>query len=156
MENNSAIRSFPYVVRECDCSVFEVLGASVHFFVGPQKGYEGPCILKGTIPAGVTIPLHSHDADEVFFLLSGNIEVLVEQSGEMHWVEANAGDLINIPGNAKHAFRNRSQYPAINLLYTTSNHGRYFQEIGKPLASGKNVSPPATDEIQHFVQTAKR
>ena len=156
MESLSKAISFARVVQECDCSVFEVLGASVHFFVDPQQGDNASCILKGIIPAGVTIPMHSHDAVEVFFLLSGKIEVLIETGEKMQWVEANTGTLIDIPSNAKHAFRNRSQHPAINLLFTTSKHGRYFQEIGRPLACGENVRPPAPDEIRHFLQTANR
>jgi quercetin dioxygenase-like cupin family protein len=88
--------------------------------VGPQEGDEAPCILKGTIPSGVSIPIHSHDVVEIVFVLSGNIEVLVEASGKLHWVEASAGDLVEIPSNAKHAFRNRSQNPMLNLLFTTS------------------------------------
>jgi quercetin dioxygenase-like cupin family protein len=144
------------VVRECDCNVFEVLGASVEFLVGPQQGDETPCILKGTIPTGVVIPMHSHDAIEIFFVLSGNIEVLVEAGGKMQWVEAGVGDLIEIPSNARHAFRNRSQNSVLNLLFTTSKHGRYFQEIGRRLASGECVRPPAPDEIQKFLETARR
>jgi uncharacterized cupin superfamily protein len=100
--------------------------------------------------------MHSHKAVEVFFILSGNIEVLIEDDGKMHWVEAGAGDLIEIPSNAKHAFRNRSQHPVINLLYTTSEHGRYFQEIGRPAASGESISPPGPDEIQRLLKTAQR
>src|SRR5262249_20749050 len=84
---------------------------------------------------------HSHKAVEVFFILSGNIEVLLEDGGKMSWVEASAGNLIEIPSKAKHAFRNSSQHPVINLLYTTSDHGRYFQEIGRPATSEASVSP---------------
>jgi hypothetical protein len=29
----------------------------------------------------------------------------------------------------------------INLLYTTSEHGRYFQEIGQSVGPGESVSP---------------
>ena len=145
---------FARVVRKRDCSVFEVLGASIEFLVGSEQGDEAPCILKGTIPSGVVIPLHSHDVIEIFFVLSGNIEVLIEAGGKMQWVEASAGDLIEIPGNAKHAFRNRSQNPVLNLLFTTSKHGRYFQEIGRPLASVESVRPPG--EIQHLLTTAQR
>jgi hypothetical protein len=43
--------------------------------------------------------------------------VLMEEAGELHWVEASAGNLIEIPGNSKHAVRNRSEHPAITLLY---------------------------------------
>jgi quercetin dioxygenase-like cupin family protein len=156
MTKLSTTVSSAHVVRECDCSVFEVLGASVEFLVGPQQGDETPCILKGTIPMGVLIPMHSHDALEIFFVLSGNIEVLVEAGGKMQWIEAAVGDLIEIPSNARHAFRNRSQNPVLNLLFTTSKHGRYFQEIGRRLASGESARPPALDEIQHFLETARR
>jgi quercetin dioxygenase-like cupin family protein len=152
----STIVSSARVVRECDCTVFEVLGASVEFLVGPQPGDEAPCILKGTIPTGVLIPMHSHDVIEIFFVLSGTIEVLVEAGGKMQWVEVGVGDLIEIPINARHAFRNRSQNPVLNLLFTTSKHGRYFQEIGRRLASGECVRPPTFDEIQHFLETARR
>ena len=107
MEKLSTTVSFARVVRERDCSVFQVLGASVEFLLGPQQGDEAPCVLKGTIPSGVSVPMHSHDSVEIFFVLSGNIDVLVEAGGKMHWVEAGAEDLIEIPSNAKHAFRNR-------------------------------------------------
>jgi quercetin dioxygenase-like cupin family protein len=109
MEKLSTTVPFARVVRGRDCSQFEVLGASVEFLVGPQQGDEAPCILKGTIPSGVLIPMHSHDVIEIFFVLSGNIEVLIEAGGKMQWVEASVGDLIEIPSNAKHAFRNRSK-----------------------------------------------
>jgi quercetin dioxygenase-like cupin family protein len=147
---------FARVVRKGDCSVFEVLEASIEFLVGPQPSDEAPCILKGMIPSGVVVPMHSHDVIEIFFVLSGNIEVLVETGEKMKWIEASEGDLIEIPNNAKHAFRNRSQNPVLNLLFTTSKHGRYFQEIGRPLASGESVRPPAPDEIRHLLKTAQR
>lgn len=91
---------------------------------------------------------------EDFFALYGNIEVLMEEAGELHWVEASAGNLIEIPGNSKHAVRNRSEHPAITLLFTTSRHGRYLQEIGRSVASGESAGPP--DEMQHSLKTAKR
>jgi quercetin dioxygenase-like cupin family protein len=156
MQKLSTTGSFPGVVRENDCSSLEVLGASMQFLVGPRPGDESPCILKGTIPSGVTIPMHSHDVVEIFFVLYGNIEVLIEESGNMHWVEASAGNLIEIPSNIKHAVRNRSEHPVITLLFTTSKHGRYFQEIGRSVASGESVGSPAANEIQHFLKTAKR
>jgi quercetin dioxygenase-like cupin family protein len=156
MEKLSKALSLARVVRKGDCSVFKVLGASVEFLVGPQADDEAPCIIRGTMPPGVSVPVHSHKAVEVFFILSGNIEVLIEDSGKMSWVEASAGNLIEIPSKAKHAFRNSSQHPVVNLLYTTSEHGRYFQEIGRPATSGESVSPLASDEIQRLLKTAQR
>jgi quercetin dioxygenase-like cupin family protein len=156
MEKLSKTVSSTRVVREGDCSVFEVLGARVEFLLGPQADDEAPCIIRGTMPPGVSVPIHRHKAVEVFFIVSGNIEVLIEDSGKMSWLGARAGNLIEIPGKARHAFRNSSQHPVINLLYTTSEHGRYFQEIGRPATSGEGASPPSPDEIQRLLETARR
>jgi hypothetical protein len=100
--------------------------------------------------------MHSHDVVEVFFVLSGNLEVLTADGGKMRWIEVSAGNLIEVPSNAKHAFRNRSEHSVIILVLTTSKHGRYFQEIGRPAASGESIRPPTSSEIQHFVKTAER
>jgi len=151
--NPSTTGSFPCVDRKRDCGVLNVLGASIQFLVGPQQGEDAPCILKRTIPPGVSVPMHSHDFVEVFFVLSGNFEVIIGD-GKMRWIEVSAGDLVEVPSNVKHAFRNRSQHPVINLLFTTSKHGRYFQEIGRPAASWDRIRPPTLDEIRHFVKTA--
>ena len=58
------------------------------------------------MPPGVSVPIHSHKAVEVFFILSGTIEVLIEDGGKMHRVEASAGNLIEIPSKAN----NQSSY----------------------------------------------
>jgi len=51
---------------------------------------------------------------QVFFVLSGNFEVIIGEA-KMRWVEVSAGDLVEVPSNVKHAFRNRSQHPVIKL-----------------------------------------
>jgi quercetin dioxygenase-like cupin family protein len=104
MKNLSKTISVPRVVRNNGSRMLDVFGARVEFLVGPQQDEEAPCILKGTVPSGVSIPIHSHDVIEIMFILSGGIEMIVEDGGKKRWVEANAGDLIEIPSNAKHAF----------------------------------------------------
>jgi hypothetical protein len=42
MEKLSTTVPSARVVRECDCSVFEVLGASVEFLIDPRQGHEAP------------------------------------------------------------------------------------------------------------------
>ena len=140
MEKLSKTVSFARVVREGDCSVFEVLGASVEFLLGPEADDEAPCIIRGTMPPGVSVPIHSHKAVEVFFILSGNIEVLIEDGGKMSWVEASAGNLIEIPSKAKHAFRNRSQHPVINLPTRPPSTGATFRKSADPRPLGKALA----------------
>jgi len=147
---------FTNIVVERDQEVLEVLGPSVQFLVSPQSSDEAPCVMKGTIPPGVSVPIHSHAGLEAFFVLAGNVEVLSEEGGNAHWIKAGPGDFIEVPSKAKHGFRNRSAYPVVQLITTTSKLGRFFQEVGRSLDQGSTVSPPVPDEIQRFLKTAER
>jgi quercetin dioxygenase-like cupin family protein len=134
----------------------EVFGPEVQFIVLPQPGDETPCVIKGTIPPGVSVPIHSHPGIEAFYVLSGEVEVLSDQGGKAHWVAVGPGDFIEIPGNVKHGFRNRSKDPVVQLITTTSKLGRFFQEIGRSVTPDERVSPPSADDIQRFLQIAGR
>ena len=47
---------------------------------------------------------HSHDEDDVFFVLEGTMSFLLGD----HWVEGSAGAFVLIPGGMTHDFENRS------------------------------------------------
>ena len=153
MDNPSPTASITRVDRRPDRTVLKVLGQSIQFVVGPQQDEDALCILKRTMAPGISVPMHTHDFVEVFLVVSGDFEVVIGD-GKMRWMEVSAGDLIEVPSNVKHAFRNRSQHPVINLVFTTSKHRRYLQEIGRPAASRESIRPPTLNEIQRFVQTS--
>jgi quercetin dioxygenase-like cupin family protein len=153
MENQ---KLFTNIVVERDRELLEVFGPSLQFLVTPQSIDDAPCVMKGTIPPGVSVPIHSHAGIEAFYVLSGEIEVLSEEGGNARWIKAGPGDFIEVPSNAKHGFRNRSQRPVVQLITTTSKLGRFFQEIGRSINQNANVSPRLPEEIQQFLITAER
>jgi quercetin dioxygenase-like cupin family protein len=155
MKALSKPKAFANRVVERDCETLEVFGPSVQFLIGPQPHDETPCVMKGTIPPGICVPMHSHPGIEAFYVLSGDVEVLTEEGGEVHWIAAGPRDFIEVPGEAKHGFRNRSKDPVVQLITTTSKLGRFFQEVGRSLTRGERVSSPSPDEIQHFLKTAE-
>jgi hypothetical protein len=57
--------------------VLDLLGPTVEFITSPD-GPEDFCVLKGTIPPGVAVPLHSHDDPEAFFVVSGPQQALIQ------------------------------------------------------------------------------
>ena len=144
------------LIIESECETFDLLGPSVQFLVAPQANDEAPCVIKGIVPPGVAVPIHRHQAIECFYVLSGNVEVLSEKDGKIHWIAAGPGDFIEVPSGAKHAFRNRSQHPVVQLVTTTSKLGRFFQEIGRPMPQGANGNPPAPDQAQDLVRISER
>jgi quercetin dioxygenase-like cupin family protein len=150
------IDSFTHVVVERDGDAIDLFGPSFQFLVAPQPSDEAPCVIKGTIPPGGSVPIHRHPGVEACFVLSGTVEVLTDEGGEAHWIAASPGDFIEIPSNAKHAFRNRSQHPVVQLLTISSKLGRLFQEIGRPITPGATLTRPSLDELQRLVKTCER
>lgn len=60
-----------------------------------------------------------------------------------------AGQVINIPANAPHQFRNESEHPA-RLLCICSPAGQeeFFMEVGVPVATRTTAPPPLEPTAQ--------
>ena len=63
--------------------VLELFGPTVEILTSPQEIQNDFCMLKGTIPPGGFVPLHSHPDTEDFLVIPGEIEGL-KQRGEDH------------------------------------------------------------------------
>jgi quercetin dioxygenase-like cupin family protein len=107
------------------------------------------CVIRGTIPPHVSVPLHSHADPESFYLLSGEAEALVETAGEPQWQTLGPGDFIHIPGGAKHAWRNPSIETALMLITCTAKLGRALEEMGKATTEygGRSLTPAAVQRL---------
>src|SRR4051794_19742156 len=57
---------------------------------------------------------HSHEEDDVFFVLEGTMSVLLGDE----WIDATAGSFVLIPGGTTHDFQNRSDRRAGILNFT--------------------------------------
>jgi quercetin dioxygenase-like cupin family protein len=143
-----------YVVNKGINRVLDVGGPTVEFLNSPEETDAVYCIMIGTIPPGVSVPLHSHPDVESFFTLSGTFQVLFQREARFQWIDVKSGDFVQIPGGAKHAFRNTSNEPVMQLITTTPKLGRFFREIGRPVTPGEPERPPTPDELQHFARVA--
>jgi quercetin dioxygenase-like cupin family protein len=136
---------------------FDIMGVEIRYLIEPGVEDNRPCIMRGVIPPGIVVPLHSHEDPETFFQLSGEMEGLSMSDEGFEWLRVRPGDVFHIPRNARHALRNLSQAPSIAFLITTSKMGRFFGEISKPAVVGtRSPMPPSEETIQHFLKTAAR
>ncbi len=119
----------------------DMFGPMVEFLTSPEAAKNEFCVLKGTIPPGCSVPLHSHPDTEDFYIISGEVEALREREHSYEWAAAKAGDYLHVPRGARHAWRNASDEPLVALIITTPKLGRYFLEAGRPLSS---ASKPVT------------
>lgn len=142
------------IVNKGTHKVFDVLGPTVGLLIAPLEADADYSVMLGTMPPGVSVPLHSHHDDESFYLFSGVVQVLTQQEDDFKWKEVQAGDFVHIPKDVKHAWKNTSDEPAEMVLTTTARIQRFFQEVGKPLIPGEPVAPPSPDELQRFMEAA--
>jgi quercetin dioxygenase-like cupin family protein len=90
------------------------------------------------VPPGGGPPPHRHDFEEMFTVLEGEVELTFR--GER--MVARAGETVNVPANAPHAFTNASGAPARLLcMCSPSGQEKFFLEVGDPVAT--RTEPPA-------------
>ena len=110
--------------------MLDVLGPTVEFLTAPNEKDAEFCVMRGTIPPGVSVPLHSHADFETFFLLSGTVQVTSEKLEQpedpLESITVETGQFIQMPGGAKHAFRNATTKPVVQLIVTTPKLGKFF------------------------------
>ena len=146
-------KTFSRLVEGTPHQVFDVLGPTVEYLVAPDDPGAQFCIMRGVVPPGVTVPLHSHEDHEDFYFLDGTQQILIKDDHGLQWRDVHAGDYVHVPGGTPHAHRNVSDQPAIELVITTCRMGRFFQEIGRPVTS--TPAPPSPEELAHFVNVAE-
>src|SRR5450432_3588901 len=71
------------------------------------------------VPPGGGPPPHRHDFEEMFTVLEGEVELTFRGENFV----ARAGETVNVPANAPHAFRNASSQ-AVRLLCMCPRPGR--------------------------------
>jgi quercetin dioxygenase-like cupin family protein len=105
------------------------------------------------VPPGGGPPPHRHDFEEMFTILDGEIELTFR--GEA--VRAGAGSTVNVPANAPHAFKNKSDKPARLLcMCTPAGQEELFMAVGDPVDS-RTASPPKLSPAEQAerIQRAK-
>jgi quercetin dioxygenase-like cupin family protein len=162
IEDRSTVRPAAHRIDLHAAETLDVLGPTVQILTPPTGDDRSPCLIRGTIPPGVSVPLHSHAEPETFLAISGRIEGLTERADGFRWIPIGPGDIFHIPGDARHAWRNRSDEPAVNMIVTTERIARLFREIGAAAEPGRatggssTTAPPAPETIARFVAAAER
>jgi quercetin dioxygenase-like cupin family protein len=109
------------------------------------------CLIDMLVPPGGGPPPHRHDFEEMFTILAGEIEVTFRGAKSV----MRAGETINIPANAPHAFQNRSERPARLLcLCSPAGQEEFFMAVGVPVAS-RTAPAPKLDPAAEAALKAK-
>src|SRR3984957_14764973 len=103
------------------------------------------------VPPGGGPPPHRHDFEEMFTVLEGEVELSFR---DQHLV-AKAGETVNVPANAPHAFRNASgQAVRLICMCTPPGQEEFFTAVGVHVNS-RTEPPPPLDEPDQAAFIAK-
>jgi len=127
-------------------------GATVEFLTPPDAA-GGFCVMRGVIPPGGIVPLHSHADAEAFLVLSGTKQVLLHGAAGPEWHRVQAGDYIDVASGTPHAWRNDSDQPVVDLLITTNRLGQFFREMRRPAGA---TGPPTPDDLARLGALAQK
>ncbi len=97
------------------------------------------------VPPGGGPPPHRHDFEEMFAVLQGEVKVTFRDET----LTARAGETINVPANAPHAFTNAGDSPSRLLcLCAPAGQDEFFTVVGQPVASRIEPPPPLDPAAQ--------
>jgi quercetin dioxygenase-like cupin family protein len=131
---------------------FIVPGVLLQFLSTPEQINDQISVMRGTVPSGIVIPLHSHTDPEIFYVLNGSLEVFQAEG----WQTVAAGEVVSIPGNVRHALRNTSPSPITAIIVSKQELYSFFRELARPFDPNSPPAPPTPEEMQHLFSVAEK
>jgi quercetin dioxygenase-like cupin family protein len=89
------------VIKSADLPTYTPAGGTLRMLTGEDSGL-GVCLVVSEYPPGAELPGHRHSNGSAIVVIEGHGAFTVGDSE----VGAGAGDIVVIPGNAWHSFRN--------------------------------------------------
>jgi quercetin dioxygenase-like cupin family protein len=135
--------------------MFSVVGTLLQFVSTPEQNGANLSVMRGGIPAGAVVPLHSHASPEIFYLTEGTLDVF-QEGQHPEWKTATIGDVVTVRGGVKHALRNQGSALVMSVLISDEQLYRFFRELAEPLDSTSGPPPPTPEVMQKLFEVAAR
>lgn len=132
-------------------SAFDVLGITVFPLVSNCESDDQFGVFQALIPPGAGIPPHTHPDVELFYVLEGELKILLD--GTSFTAHREQGGFV--PWNALHGFLNEGAGTARVLITCTRGLENFLLEAGTPLPHVR-PGPPSPDEIARVLGIAAK
>lgn len=122
-----------------------VLTTLITLLVPKSASNGGYSVWEETVPPQAGPPPHNHTDEEVFYVLDGEFEFML--NGAL--IPAAAGGVIHVPSMAVHTYRNTGS--KAGKLLTMATKGQledYFHAVGKKVQSDRDI--PDLDLVPDF------
>lgn len=132
-------------------SARDILGITVFPLVSNHESDDQFGLFRFLVPPGVGIPTHTHPDVELFYILDGELKILLDDAS--FTARRDQGGFV--PSNAVHGFRNEGAEAASVLITCTRGLESFLLEAGTPI-SHVQPGPPSPDEIARVLGIAAK
>ncbi len=133
--------------------LIDLLGGRLEFMARMGASDSDTVLFRSQFDAGKSVPLHCHIDPEAFCVLSGHIEVFLDDDVP-GWRGVETGHSLLVADGLKHSLRNLTDQPADLILAVNGRLARFFQEAGRPATRGEGSEPPTPEDVQRFVRVS--
>lgn len=135
-------------------SAVEVLGIVLDFKLRSAETGGHYCAIEATVPPGAFVPPHQHIEHEAFYVLEGTGEFAALSDGKLVWSAVSAGELVNIPSDSVHGFRNVTDQPMRCLITAQPGNEDFFEEAGTPISASPGA--PTMEQVERVLAIARK
>ncbi|MFD1515589.1 cupin domain-containing protein [Halomarina rubra] len=154
MAVKSNARATPSKIGAEEGAALWSVGALVTVKLGPEETGGAFSLVEHLADPGFETPYHVHHGeDELFYVLTGEIECRYGDDGE-HVVRAGPDETVYLPRDLPHGFRVVSDEPCRMLIQVTpSGLEAFFTDVGMP-AERLETPPPAEPDVAMLTERA--
>lgn len=128
-----------------------IAGDTYTILLGGKETAGRYCLIDMHVPPGGGPPPHRHDFEEMFLVTEGELEVTFR--GQKSTLRT--GQVVNIPANAPHSFKNVSaRSTRLLCMCTPAGQEEFFLEVGDRVAD-RTAPPPRLSEAEKAERQAK-
>lgn len=125
----------------------DLFGSLITFQVRSAETDGAYAVLETAVPPGrAKVLMHVHGAAETFQILEGEFEFQAVRDGQTTVFQATAGDMVHIPPNVPHGYRNvAKQVSSFQTVISPGSMEGYYLELGMPTVATHPTKPVAPD-----------
>lgn len=136
----------------------DIFGSLVTFQVRSAETDGAYAIVETVVPPGRSkLQMHVHAASETFQILDGEFEFHATRDGQTAVFRATAGDMVHIPPNIPHAYRNvASSVSSFQAVIAPGAMEGYFLELGMPTARTEPHAKPTQPDMKLLTEVGHK
>lgn len=115
-------------------------------------------VVQVDTPPGGGPPLHTHPAQEIFFVLEGEFEFPTVRDGLQKTTRSGAGSVVHVPGGIPHTYHNVGMGPGrlLGVLSPAAEMEAFFREAGLPVEDPAHPPTPTPPDLERFLSISSK